>query len=74
MVENKFPERLRRLRERRRVSRYVVSELCGLNRNAVRRYERGEAEPNMKALINIADYFEVSLDYLVGVSDTPKRI
>lgn len=74
MAENKFPERLRRLRERRKVSRYVVSELCGLNRNAVRRYERGEAEPNMKALINIADYFEVSLDYLVGVSDTPKRI
>ena len=74
MVENKFPERLRRLRERRRVSRYVVSELCGLNRNAVRRYERGEAEPTMKALVNIADYFEVSLDYLVGISDTPKRI
>lgn len=74
MVENKFPERLRRLRERRRVSRYVVSELCGLNRDAVRRYERGEAEPNMKALINIADYFEVSIDYLAGLSDTPKRI
>lgn len=74
MPENKFPERLRRLRERRRVSRYVVSELCGLNRNAVRRYERGEAEPTMKALVNIADYFEVSLDYLVGISDTPKRI
>lgn len=72
--ENKFPKRLRMLRERRRVSRYVVSELCGLNRNAVRRYERGEAEPTMKALINIADYFEVSIDYLVGVSDTPKRI
>lgn len=74
MPENKFPERLRMLRERRRVSRYVVSELCGLNRNAVRRYERGEAEPNMKALINIADYFEVSIDYLAGLSDTPKRI
>lgn len=74
MPENKFPERLSRLRKRRRVSRYVVSELCGLNRNAVRRYERGEAEPTMKALINIADYFEVSIDYLVGVSDTPKRI
>lgn len=74
MPENKFPERLRRLRERRRVSRYVMSELCGLNRNSVRRYERGEAEPTMKALVNIAEYFEVSLDYLVGISDKPKRI
>lgn len=69
---NVFPERLRRLRERRRVSRYVVSELCGLNRNAVRRYERGEAEPTMKALVSIADYFGVSIDYLVGSSDEPK--
>lgn len=73
MENNKFPERLRRLRERKRVSRYVVSELCGLNRSMVRRYERGEAEPNMRALISIADYFDVSVDYLVGLSDDPAR-
>ena len=73
MVENKFPERLRMLRERRRVSRYVVSELCGLNRSAIRRYERGEREPGLKELVSIADYFEVSLDYLTGLTDNPRR-
>lgn len=40
--------------------------MCGLNPDAVRRYERGEAEPTLSSLILLADYFEVSLDYLTG--------
>ncbi len=65
---NEFPERLRKLREERKPikSMAVVSELCGLPRGAVRKYERGEAKPNMSALIALADYYEVSLDYLTG--------
>lgn len=61
-----FPQRLQRLRQRQRKSRIVVSELCGLPSDAIRRYERGEAKPSMDALIKLADYFEVSLDYLTG--------
>lgn len=68
--ENKvFQERLRKLREAQRKKRIVVSELCGLHPGAIRRYERGEAQPTLEALVKIADYFEVSLDYLVGRSD-----
>jgi transcriptional regulator with XRE-family HTH domain len=65
---NEFPERLRKLREGKKPikSMAVVSELCGLPRGAVRKYERGEAKPNMSALIALADYYEVSLDYLTG--------
>ena len=54
---SKFSERLRRLREEKRQSRVVVSELCGLDRGAVRCYERGERIPSMEALIALADYF-----------------
>ena len=61
-----FPQRLQRLRQRQRKSRIVVSELCGLPSDAIRRYERGEAKPSMDALIKLADYFDVSLDYLTG--------
>lgn len=55
---NGFPERLRRLREERRPVRSMatVSELCGLEKSAVRRYERGERTPSMEALIALADY------------------
>ena len=61
-----FRERLRKLREEQHKSRVVVSELAGLQSDAVRRYERGEARPSFEALVALADYFEVSLDYLTG--------
>lgn len=63
---NEFPNRLRRLREEKKISRVVLSQLCGLHTDAIRRYERGEVEPDLVSLIAIADYFEVSLDYLTG--------
>lgn len=65
-MEEAFASRLRRLREKRRVSRRVMSELCGLHHDAIRRYEVGDAEPPIEALIAIADYLGVSIDYLTG--------
>lgn len=73
-MENKFPERLRRLRERNRLKQCVLSELCGLNRNAIKRYEAGNAEPTVSSIESIADYFDVSIDYLLGRSDYPKKL
>lgn len=64
-----FPERLRKLRERRRMSRVALSECCGISKNNVGRYERGEREPTASSLLAIADFFEVSIDYLVGRQD-----
>lgn len=64
-----FPERLRKLRERRRISRRVLSELCGLSRCAVARYEKGERIPNINDASALADFFEVSLDYICGRSE-----
>ena len=61
-----FRHRLQQLRERKGISRRVLSELCGLHSNAVSRYESGEDEPTMHSLVAIAEFFEVSVDYLVG--------
>lgn len=61
-----FRQRLQMLREKKRISRIVLSELCGLHPDAIRRYERGESEPNLESLVAIAEFFEVSIDYLVG--------
>lgn len=68
---SEFPERLRKLRERKRLKRYVLSERCGLNSDAIRRYELGTAKPTMDALKSIADEFGVSVDYLMGRTDYP---
>lgn len=73
-MENKFPERLKKLRERNRLKQCVLSELCGLNRNAIKRYEAGNAEPTMTSLERIADYFNTSVDYLLGRTDYPRKI
>ena len=61
-----LPERLRRLRERKGISRRVLSELCGLPTDAVWRYERGESYPTLPSLLALAEYFGVSLDELTG--------
>ena len=44
----------------------VTSPLMGLNPDALSRYERGEAEHNMSKHEKIADYYNVSVDYLMG--------
>lgn len=65
--ENKvFQERLRKLRDQKGIKRMVLSELCGLHKDAVRRFERGESEPKMSELILLADFFDVSIDFLLG--------
>lgn len=61
-----FRQRLQSLREQKRISRIVLSELCGLDPDAIRKYERGEREPTLKSLMAIAEFFGVSVDYLVG--------
>lgn len=68
---SEFPERLRKLREKKRLKRYVLSERCGLNSDAIRRYELGTAKPTMDAMKSIADEFGVSVDYLMGRTDYP---
>lgn len=61
-----FPQRLQSLRERRRLSRRTLAELCGLSKNMISLYERGEREPSVGALVSLADFFEVPTDYLLG--------
>lgn len=64
-----FGKRLQRMRERRGISRRVLSELCGLSKNRISMYERGEAEPNFASLVALADFFEVSIDYIACRTD-----
>lgn len=65
-MQGEFAKRLRRLRERRGISRKILSELCGLSRNTIERYERGERVPNLDDAAALADFFGVTIDYLCG--------
>ncbi len=63
-----FAERLQELREDRGISRKDLAAKLNITVSALGMYEQGRREPNMEMLIKLADYFDVSLDFLVGRS------
>ncbi len=66
--------RLKELRKKHRISQLKLGmDLC-LNQNTISRYESGEREADYATLILIADYFDVSIDYLLGRTDNPKSL
>ena len=63
--------RLKALRKQRHLSQVrLAMDLC-LTQNSISRFENGVRKPDYDTLIQIADYFNVSLDYLVGRTDNP---
>jgi len=69
-----FPDRLKELRKDKRVTQKVMAEYLGMVEQAYQKYEYGKIEPNHETTIKLADYFNVSLDYLTGRSDNPARL
>lgn len=63
--------RLKELREAKHISQVKLAMDLHLNQNSISRYETGEREAGYEILIMIADYFNVSLDYLMGRTDNP---
>ena len=66
-----FSERLAKLRDSRNLSQKDVAKEFGVVVRAYQRYEYGEREPQLSVLIRMADFYNVSLDYLAGRTDTP---
>ena len=66
-----FAKRVRTLRESRGMSQERIAELVGYTKQAVQRWENNGQTPRNDALQTIADYFKVSLDYLLGRVDSP---
>lgn len=68
-----FCERLKAERLKRKLTQAEVGENFKFPKQYISRWEKGEQEPNISTLVSLADYFNVSLDYLVGRSDEPTR-
>ena len=65
-------ERLRRLRESVKLSQVKMAELLGVKQSSINRYEQGQSAPSLETLVRYADYFDVSLDYLLARTDNPQ--
>lgn len=68
---NKFGERLLKLREERKETQQQLADAIGITRQSLSRYETNERTPNIELVYNIAKHFNVSADYLLGLSDNP---
>lgn len=67
-------KRLRELREQKGISQLKLAMDLSLNQNSISRYETGEREADYKTLVALADYFRVSVDYLLERTDNPRRL
>ncbi len=66
-----FSERLIQLRKGKGLSQIALSKEIGVSSRVYQTYEYGKTEPGMSNLVSIANFFDVSLDYLTGRTDTP---
>lgn len=64
-----FSNRLRMLRKSRKVSQTHLAKALGYGYTAIANYESGRNEPSLGDLRRIADFFDVSVDYLLGRTD-----
>lgn len=58
--------RLKELRKAKGMTQNEVAKVIGYSSLSYARYEKGEREPDINTLCKLADYFEVSVDYLIG--------
>ena len=71
---NSFNEKLRMLRKKIRYTQLEVAEKLEISDKSLSDYERGRAEPDIKTLIKIANFFNVSLDYLLGNKNKNEKL
>lgn len=64
-------ERLNKLRKEKKITQEELAVIIGVQKSTVSLYEIGKNDPSDKVKIEIAKYFNISLDYLIGVIDEP---
>jgi transcriptional regulator with XRE-family HTH domain len=64
-----FPDRLKELRKQKKLSQKALGKIIGLSERGIQNYELGANKPTSDVLSKLADFFDVSVDYLLGRID-----
>lgn len=64
-----FAERLKELRTEKNLSQYQLADKIGVTHTAINLWELDKREPKLNAVCDLANFFDVSIDYLAGRSD-----
>lgn len=65
----KFAEKLKQLRTEMNLSQKKLAKILSVDQRSISNWENGVREPNYDMLVKIADYFKVSIDYLLILED-----
>lgn len=68
-----FAQRMKQLRKEKKLTQQQLADQFSVKLRTYQGYEYGESYPEVAKLIAIADFFDVSLDYLVGRSEVRER-
>ena len=68
-----FATQLKAIRKNKGITQKQLAAAIGASERGIQQYELGERKPAFDVLIALADYFDVSLDYLCGRSDVRDR-
>ena len=66
-----FANRVKKLRQRAQLTQQQLADELNITQAAITRYERGVQEPTRDVLIKMADFFNCSVDYLIGRTSKP---
>ena len=69
IIQTKFGERFKQLREEAHLTMEQLAVSLGTKKQTISRYENNQREPEYATLIKIAQFFNVSTDYLLGLND-----
>lgn len=72
-MKDKFPQRLNELRQDMGVSQQELAKQFNVSQNAVYKWENGLSEPSSEVQINLAKFFNTTIEYLLGESDINPR-
>ncbi len=67
-----FSQRLKNLRMDRKLTQAHMADLLGISRQGYAKYENNTSQPDFDTLVKLADYFDVTTDYLLGKSNDPR--
>ena len=65
---------LKFLRNKKGISQQQLADVIGISQQSINKYENHNIEPDISTLIAFADYFNTSVDYLIGNTDIDRKI
>ncbi|HBM79340.1 MAG: helix-turn-helix domain-containing protein [Clostridiales bacterium] len=68
-----FNERLKALRNKKNIGQKDIAQALGIERSTYTKYETGKSEPDFEMVKKLADFFKVSVDYLLGRDEAKKE-